>query len=222
MGYWTYYLAWFALAYLLRYPWLLAGVLVFFALRRFIPDPVVWLGTMGRIRRLRGDVEANPANARARRDLARIYLQRRRPRGALRLLDEALRRVPDDAELLYLAGLARLRSGEPEGALAPLVRAVELDPRVGFGEPYLVAAEALQRLGRLEEAEDALLRYVDRNSSSVQALTRLALVRSRRNDRQGAREALGEALATWSQVPRFKRRSELGWWLRAQIARVFL
>jgi tetratricopeptide (TPR) repeat protein len=145
-----------------------------------------------------------------------------RPKAALRLLEEALRRAPDDAELLYLSGLARLRSGDPEGALEPLARSVGIDARVGFGEPYLVAAEALLRLDRLEEAEDALERYVDCNSSSVQALTRLALVRSKRHDRDGARRALREALDTWSQVPGFKRRGELGWWLRAQIARVFL
>ena len=222
MGYWTYYLAWIALTYALHRPWLLVGALVFFVLRPVLPDPVVLFRTFGRIRALDAQISANPANVTARRDLAVLWLERLRPGRALELLEETAKRDPDDAELLYLTGLARLRSGDAENAIPPLVRAVEIDPRVRFGEPYLVAAEALLKLGRLEEAEDALERYVDSNSSSVQGYVRLAGVRSERGNRDGARKALAEALETWSQIPRFRRRSELRWWLRAQIARVWI
>jgi predicted Zn-dependent protease len=221
MGYWTYYLAWIALTYALHRPWLLVGALVFFVLRPFIPDPIVVARTWSRMRALEAQVLANPANITARRDLAVLWLERMRPRRALSLLDEARARAPNDPELLYLTGLARLRAGDAEGALDPLVRAVALDPRVRFGEPYLVAAEALLRLGRLEEAEDALDRYVDSNSSSLQGWVRLAEVRRRRGDREGSRKALREAFDTWSQLPGYKRRLEVGWWLRAWGARLF-
>ena len=221
MGYWTYYLAWIAFTYAVHRPWMLVGALVFFVLRPFIPDPFVLAGTWGRIRTLDAQIAANPANVTARRDLAVLWLARLRPRRALALLDEARRRSPDDAELLYLTGVARARSGDAEGALEPLVKAVEIDPRVRFGEPYLVAAEALLTLGRLEEAEDALDRYVSSNSSSLQGYVRLAQVRKGRGDAEGARQAIREALDTWSQLPRYRRRIELGWWARAWVARLF-
>jgi predicted Zn-dependent protease len=221
MGYWTYYLAWIALTYALHRPWMMVGVLVFFVLRPFIPDPFVLARTWGRIRTLDAQISANPANVTARRDLAEIWLERMRPRRALALLDEARARTPADAELLYLTGLARLRSGDAAGALDPLVQAVEVDPRVRFGEPYLVAAEALLSLDRLEEAEDALDRYVSSNSSSLQGYVRLAEARKRRGDRVGAQKALREALDTWSQLPGYRRRSELGWWLRAWVERIW-
>src|SRR5687768_12299023 len=143
MGFWTYYLAIFLLAYLFQYPWLLAAIVVFFVLRRFIPDPWVWLRTAGRIRALRQQIDANPSNATARRDLARIYLQRLRPGAALRLLERALERR-EDAETLFLTGLARYRAGDAAGALDPLVRSVAIDPRTSFGEAYLVAGDALR------------------------------------------------------------------------------
>jgi predicted Zn-dependent protease len=237
MGYWTYYLAWIALTYALHRPWMMVGALGFFVLRPFIPDPFVLARTWRRIRTLEGQIAANPANVTARRDLAEIWLTRLRPRRALALLDEARARrdggsaskppaesaapiATADAELLYLTGVARVRIGDAEGALEPLVQAVDLDPRVRFGEPYLVAAEALTALGRFEEAEDALDRYVRSNSSSLQGYVRLAEVRKARGDRQGARRALGEALDTWAQIPGYRRRKELGWWLRAWVARL--
>jgi predicted Zn-dependent protease len=219
MGYWTYYLAWMALTYAVHRPWMMVGALAFFVLRPFIPDPFVIARTWGRIRSLDAQIAANPSNVTARRDLAVLWLERLRPRRALELLDEARKRSPDDAELLYLTGVARARSGDPEGALGPLVQAVEVDPRMRFGEPYLVAAGALIALGRLEEAEDALDRYVSTNSSSLQGYVRLAEVRKGRGNREGARQAIREALDTWSQLPGYRRRVELGWWLRAWSAR---
>jgi hypothetical protein len=143
MGYWTYYLAWIALTYALHRPSLMVGALLFFVLRPFIPDPWVLAKTFGRIRALEAQIAANPANVTARRDLATLWLERRRPGRALSLLDEARVRAPKDAELLYLTGIAKLRSGDPEGALDPLVQSVDIDERLRFGEPYLTAAQAL-------------------------------------------------------------------------------
>lgn len=220
MGYWTYYLAWMALTYAMHRPWMLVGALVFFVLRPFIPDPFVLARTWGRIRTLDAQIAANPANVTARRDLAVLWLERLRPRRALQLLDEARTRTPADAELLYLTGVARFRSGDAAGALEPLVQAVEIDPRVRFGEPFLVAAQSLLALDRLEEAEDALERYVSSNSSSLQGYVRLSQVRKRRGDGVGAQKALHEAFDTWSQLPGYRRRKEVGWWLRAWAARL--
>ena len=176
---------------------------------------------MGRIRGLRMQVDSNPANITARRDLARIYLARLRPRAALKLLDEARKREPANPELLYLTGVARHRLGDHESALGPLVEAVQADARLHFGEPYLVAGDALTELGRDEEAEDSYERYVDSNSSSIEGHLKLARTRRRRGDRDGAKGALQEALDTFGQLPSFRRRQQLGWWLRAQLARLY-
>ncbi len=218
MGYFIYYLAFMLAAYVLHRPPLMLGIVVFFLLRPFLPDPVVLLRTWGRIRALTDQIEANPANVTARRDLAMLWLERLRPGRALELLIEADRRDPHNAEILYLMGLARFRSGDPEGALGPLVRAVDIDPRVRFGEPYLVAGQALMALGRHEEAEDAMERYVGSNSSSVQGYHLLGQAGAARGDREGAVKAFTEARATFWQLPGFKKRGQTGWWLRSVLA----
>jgi tetratricopeptide (TPR) repeat protein len=222
VGYWTYYLALFAISYVARFPWLLLGAAAFFALRKVLPDPFVLLRTAGRIGALKAQVSANPANVTARRELAMIYLERLRPGAALELLKQARERDPKNAELAYLIGLAHLRSGDAEGALAPLVESIELDPRVRFGEPYLSAAQALLKLGRLDEAEDALERYTDANSSSMEGQFRLVILRYERGERDAARATLRETLDTWRQLPGYQKRRQLRWWFRAQLARAYV
>lgn len=213
MGYLSYFLwmiAW-------RYPYLLIAIVAYFILRRWIPDPYVYLRTFGRIRALRAQVDNNAANILARRDLARLYLERRRPKAALTLLREALKRDPNNAELLHLAGVALYRTGDFEGALATLGDAVHTDARIGFGDPYLVAGDSLMGLGRFADAEQAYLQFVDANSSSVEGKVKLARARAKAGDKAGASHAVADAIQTWNQIPGFRRRGQWTWWLRARL-----
>lgn len=220
MGYYTYYLALIAVSMIAQYPPLLIGIVVFFLLRRWLPDPIVLLRTMGRIQALQRQIEANPANVTARRDLAMVYVERLRPGRALELLEEARKRFPEDAELLYLAGLAQWKRGAADKALDLLVKSVQLDPRVRFGEPYLVAGDALRKLGRTEEAIDAYERFVQTNSSSIEGYVKLALAHRAGKDEKASKAALEEAFKTWSQIPGYTRRKELKWWLYAWVCRL--
>jgi tetratricopeptide (TPR) repeat protein len=122
--------------------------------------------------------------------------------------------------MLYLKGIAQLRTGDAESALDPLVRAVELDPRVGFGDPYRVAGDALFALGRDEDAEDAYERFIEANSSSLEGYFKLSRVRAARGDREGASRALAELFSTYRQLPAYSRRRQLRWWIRAQLTRL--
>lgn len=221
MGYyWVYYLAVLLAYWAVDHPAVLVVIVLFLVLRRWIPDPWVLLRTFGRIRALRGQIEANPANVTARRDLARIYLERLRPRAALALLDRALERDRESPELLFLRGLALHRVGEHETALEPIVQAVAIDARVGFGEAYLVAGDALSALSRHEEAIDAYERFLETNSSSVEGWVKLARAHDRAKEKDAAKRALDEAFATWGQIPGYRRRQELAWYVRAHLTRL--
>ena len=221
-AYWLYYLGIFAAYWLVDHPAVLVGLGVMILLRRWIPDPWVLLRTFGRIRKLKEQIAANPANVTARRDLARIYLERLRPRAALRLVDQARERDRDSAELLFLRGLALHRVGEHEEALGPLVEAVEVDPRVGFGEAFKVAGDALSALSRHEQAIDAYDRFLEKNSSSIEGHVKVALAHQRVGEEREAEEAIREALGTWSAIPGYAKRRQLGWMARALYYRVML
>ena len=56
MGYWSYYLISFALAYATQNPAAAVLALGFWLCRGVLPDPGVWLRTMGRIRKLNAEI----------------------------------------------------------------------------------------------------------------------------------------------------------------------
>ena len=54
MGYLAYYLVLFGASYALRYPYLLASVVVVWLCRRWLPDPYLYFKHAGHVRRLQG------------------------------------------------------------------------------------------------------------------------------------------------------------------------
>lgn len=220
-GWGTYYLFWFVapllVSVLVSHPAILLIVPAAIVLRPWLPDPVLWLRTLGRVRALSAAAEANVANVTARRDLAKIWIEQRRPRRVLPIVDEALARDPRSAELHHLRGLALAATGDHEKAVREFIEVTHLDPRFGYGEPYLHAGDSLMSLSRWEDAEDAFDRLTDAQGSSVEGWYKLSRARVARGDRPGAAEALRQASLAYRQSPGFHRRKHFGWYLRARL-----
>jgi tetratricopeptide (TPR) repeat protein len=222
MGYLPYYLFSLVAAYALQHPALLLIAVAAFVFRRWLPDPYLFLKHAGKVRALKAQIAQNADNVTARRDLAKIWLEKKRPRRALKLLEEARRRDGQNAELAFLQGKALVMAGRDEPALEPLVESAHANEKLYYGEAYLLAGRALYRLGRHAEAEDSFSRYVAINSSSVEGRVRLACARRELRDSDGAKQAMRDALETFSHVPRFRQRAELVWYLRARLMTVGL
>jgi tetratricopeptide (TPR) repeat protein len=234
MGYyWAYYALTLFAAYAIRNPAVCGVLVVLYVARPWLPDPVAIFRNMGRVGALKRQAQLNASNVTARRDLGRAYLELRRPRAALRFLDQARERDPRNPDIAFLRGTALLAIGKNEEALRAMGEAVGVDPDKGepfsskrqggarfsrFGEAYLAAATALERLGRHPEAEQALTMAADSNSSLIEPLVRLARVRRRLGDAEGAKQAAKAARRTFGELPGFMRRRQLGWGLRAYLA----
>lgn len=219
---WSWLLLWLVLPTLLAiafaHPWLVGLVVVGVFAQRFLPDPYTWLRTSRRVRALRAAVDLNPENVTARRDLAMVLLERRRPENAIKLLEEAARREPDSAEVAYLQGVALLGAGDAQGAIPKLDFAVRKDPKLRYGDPFLKAGQAYLSLGKLDEAIVCLEKFTATNGSSVEGWVRLAQAKGRKGDADGKRRALDEAARTFAALPGFQRRRQWGWRLRALVA----
>jgi tetratricopeptide (TPR) repeat protein len=220
-GWGSYYLFWIAapaiIAAVSSHPAVLLVVAVGFLARRWLPDPFLFLRYQSRIGSLQTEVSANPGNVTARRDLARIWLEKHRPRRALPLLAEALARDPEAKELRYLQGLAQLFAGEPAAAVETFIALVQGDPAFRYGEAYLRAGDALIALERWDDADDALERFARINSSSIEGRYKRARVKAARKDADGRRDAVRDLREVWRALPSFQRRHQLGWYVRALV-----
>jgi tetratricopeptide (TPR) repeat protein len=217
---WTYYAFWLVVPTVLwllsAHPAVLVIIVVAVVARRWLPDPVQFFRHAGRVNSLEQQVELNPANATARAQLAEIWLAKRRPRRAIPLLQQALQRDDKSAELRYLLGLAYLRAGQANEALEPLAAALAADPKLRYGSAYLAIGDALAAVGRRDEAIEAFERFIKINTSSLEGYCKLARVRRKNGDTAGADKACREAVDTYRVLPRYQRRKQLGWWLRAK------
>ena len=88
-----------------------------------------------------------------------FYLRNRRPDRAQTLFAALARLLPDDPRLARALALAQIRAGKGEHALATLdglAMAGHLDPAF-----HLLRAQALDALGRTQEARAAMRAFID-------------------------------------------------------------
>jgi hypothetical protein len=86
-----------------------------------------------------------------------------------RILEPAVREHPERTDLLFYLGVARLRSGDAEGAVEVLLRADRLEAPVPSESTRWMLAAALERVGRTEEACAALDSVVEIGGSRAAA-----------------------------------------------------
>ena len=183
--------------------------------RRWLPDPFLILKHRSRVRTLQVDIDTNASNVTARRDLAKIWLEKHRPKRALPLLEQAIARDPNSLELQYLSGLSHLLAGDNQRAVETLVSVTHREPHFRYGEAYLRAADALIALGRWDDAADALERYAKINSSSIEGRVKRVRVCKARKDADGTRRAAADLRDAWRSLPSYQRRKQFGWYVRS-------
>src|SRR4029079_2249698 len=134
------------LAAVSSHPEFLGVIVVGLVARRSLPDPLMFLKHRARVRTLQIDIDTNASNATARRDLAKIWLEKHRPRRALPLLEQAIARDPnsvellgadpDWVELLFYSGVAHFLARQHERAVEALVSVTHREPNFQYGEAF--------------------------------------------------------------------------------------
>jgi tetratricopeptide (TPR) repeat protein len=172
-------------------------------------------------RKLRGELRSLAAvgNAYNHGKIGALYLSRGRPRQALEHLELAVQGEPDVAEWHYRLGLARLGARELEPALASFERCVTLEEEYAYGAAQMRRAECLQRLGRSQDALEALQVHERNHGPSPEASFRRGQALRALGRKAEARAAFSEVGELARRAARYQRRSA-GWWaLRAGLAR---
>ncbi|XXF77040.1 protein kinase [Myxococcaceae bacterium GXIMD 01537] len=131
------------------------------------------------VRRVPSDVEAHLLAARAATGA-------RMGKRAEKALEEATRLAPDDVRPPLALAELREKQGDLAGAIGALAKAYEKRPQSTEVTPRY--GRLLSHAGRLEEAEDVLVKWTRRNDDDAQAHAELGYVRFRQ---QRVDEAVG-------------------------------
>ena len=161
-------------------------------------------------------MHANPHNTSAKLELARNLLQRKKYQEALPYLQQALPVMEDSADVHYEIGLIYLKLGDLGKGESYMLKAVELNPRVKYGEAYLRLGEALAPIAP-DRAVQFIEQFRDLHSSSVEAYYRLGLLYQQLGRGEEAKRTFREALDIYRGLPRYSRRQQRRWALLARL-----
>ena len=142
-------------------------------------------------------------------------------KAALPYLRLAVEGEPNTAEWHWRLGHCLLESGKAQEAVAVLMRAIELDEKLGYGVALMQLAEALRRIGDGERALVVLDR-VERNHgpSPESAYRRGRLLRQMGRKDEGTR-ALAQVGELAHQAAAYQRTDNRKWVWRSIWARMF-
>jgi len=195
-------------------------LLFFFAEQRFIgilPDVSALWRRGKKAKLLQKEIRLNPANAEACLELGEIYFRRGKYGQALSFLENASGKMAGHPLFHFYLGATYYNLGKIEKGKNELEKAIEANPKVSFGEPYLyiisICLDEKQADARLEDAFNQLLLYG--TPKTFYQAGRLFL---NSNDKERARLLFKETIANYDACRGAMRRYYRRWALLSKIA----
>jgi tetratricopeptide (TPR) repeat protein len=169
-------------------------------------------GEAGRLRRA---LAINPHDVKARTDLGGILVRQGRFREARAELEQAMPRADDLPEANYSLGLCLLHDGEVERGRELVEQALALNPKFGYGEPYVRLGDFRGERGEWQQAAERYRQATGIHSSSVEGWYKLGHALEQLGKRDEARTALQEAASSYRTAPWYQRAEGRPWYRRA-------
>ncbi|MEI0739892.1 tetratricopeptide repeat protein [Paenibacillus sp. JTLBN-2024] len=188
-------------------------VIVYLLDRRFVgilPSVTKPFKRMGQISKLRTQIGMNPSDVSSKHELARLLIERKKDGEALKLLESIQSQSEDSAEFWDDLGTVYLRQGKIAEGEASILRALELNPRVKYGQPYLRLADVYKNSDR-DKAMDYVSRFQEIHSSSCEGYYLLGMMYKSLDRKEEAKEAFQEAIDIYRSLPKYKKRQERKW-----------
>lgn len=193
-------------------------VILYVLERRYIGlTPSLWrpFQLHSKVRKLRDELRANPHAASAKFELARILMQQKKFAEALPLLQQIEPVMEDSADFHMEIGTCHLKLGSLSQGETYMLQAIQLNPRVGYGDPYLRLGEA-HAATEPEKAIEWLEQFRQTYSSSCEAYYRLGILYQQLGRTEDAKQAFRETLEIYRTLPKYNKRKQRKWALLAR------
>lgn len=194
-------------------------VVLYLLERRFIglsPSLVRPFRRRSEIAKWKRQLQMSPHDVSAKSELARLLIESRKYEEARGVLLGIQEQSEHSAEFWSDLGICELALGRLEEGERAMLMALEISPRVKYGQPYLRLGEAWS------SSEPAkALRYLEAfkevNSSSCEAYYRLGVLYAGLGKREEASAAFRECRELYGALPRYLKRKERKWALKSAL-----
>lgn len=204
-------------------PWLFSPFLLFYLiiyLGGSIGGEVRGFGNAFRqrqnLKRFLHNATVNPRDADAHVQLGIIYLQRRQKARALEHFNKAIEIDPQEIDANYELGKIARQDGDLQNAIHHFEVVVEQDDKHSLSEIWREVGATYLAANMLNEAHDALQKFVDRRSADVEGLYHLGKVLKAKGETDRAKEAFQEAIDSAKASPDYRKHAARQWSKLAQ------
>lgn len=174
---------------------------------------------MKRISTLRAEIRMSPNNVTAKNDLSRLLIERKKYQEALKWLDSIQVQFDHSAEYWDDLGTVNLRLGHVQKGEEYILKALAINPRVKYGQPYLRLAGIYQHTDQIK-AEQYVRQFQEIHSSSSEASYLLGLMYKEMGRKQEANDAFRESIDIYRSLPKYKKRQERKWAVRSILRKI--
>jgi len=164
------------------------------------------------LKRFLHNATVNPRDADAHVQLGLIYLERRQEPRALEHLRKAFEIDPNEIDANYELGKIARRDGNLQQAIEHFSVVVEQNDKHSLSEVWREIGATYLEAGMLNEAREALEKFVDRRSFDAEGLYYLGRVLKQQGETDKAREMFEQAVESAKTSPEFRRRSNIRHW----------
>lgn len=193
-------------------------ILFFFMERKFvgiIPDVFKPFRRKKKIANLKTAIKLNPADTNAHRQLGTLYLEDKKYKEAEENLTKVLEKMDNYAESHFLLGKSYYLQGKADLGVKELKAAVDLNPKIAFGEPYVYLLKEAYSNG---ESQNNINEYLGNLHyyGTVETLYKAAREISK-YDSKVAKELFNKALDIYKEGPKYLKKTYRRWAVLAKI-----
>lgn len=191
---------------------IILGVIYLLVDRRFIglfPDFLRPFKRKQRIRELEEQVKINPANVNAYRELGQLYMEGKNYLSAVNSFEKCLDKMNEYADIHFGLGKGLYLLGRNEEGTEEMQKALNINPKIGYGEPYIYLLE--NQLAN-ENNGEKINNYIQKiRQFGTPEILYKGGIKLYKYDQIKAKELLQEGLNTYQVIPRNFRKVHRRW-----------
>lgn len=181
-----------------------------------MPDFVKPLNRWNKIARLKRELEFSPAPGQLLYEIGALQVENGNVQEGLQNLEKAHDLIEDHPDVEYYLGVARIKTGALEAGKEALEKALELNPKIQYGFPYVYLLEySLKR----KEAQMQIDEYMDKinENGNPRIYYETGVIYQKEGYIEEAKQMFREVLVSFRNSPRFLRKQQRYYAIMAKI-----